>query len=910
MANIPIRDITQTGIPTATSNIVFDDGSMKKATVADLADGVRPVASQSEAQTGSDNSKTMSPLRVKQSIASEVGVTVASKSQGDAANTALQPAAIGSTVQAYDADLAAISGLSPANNDILQRKSGAWVNRTPAQVKADLSLSTVATSGSYNDLTDQPTIPAAGVPSGGTTGQVLGKTSGSDYAVTWVDTGAGDMIKASYDPTDVHADAFDSVNTKFNQIGPDPTTRPVESKLREVRTPGDFGAKGDGVTGYSGVCTASSTTFTDANAAFTSDDVGKAILITGGGASQARLLTTIAAVVSATSITLADAASTSINGTFYSYGHDDTDALVKLAAAYNTLGVSVHFPDTGAAYLCRADQVTFAPPPSYNFLNRTPPAITCDHSACVMAISGGAYLMRLGTDDSDYSGLLRGGYHKPPILDANNFPFTDGALYLPFFLDIYMDCKIFNAVSRYLKLGSTDAPASSAGLKGWRWYERQMAQWRRDSVSITNAVNPVVTFATPHGLWPTSGRRCMAMSFIGSPSGWNAIAGKSLDINITSATTVQILNVDSTSFGTFSGTAVCHLNVESQRISKPISGVTNANPTVVTTSVPHLLTTGDTVDISMIAGIPELCGQYTATVTSSTTFSIPVDRSAATTGYNTFGWAMQWVPFEDCDIGEFHQRSTDIDDTNMYVKHCRVGVYADPDFSGWDGKHVNGHFYSFPETCEILCAYRLGGNNTMTGVQVDGPFKHAFWFFASGNVSTGCNTNLGAIDGKDGYGTLGRVDSSASWVSQGDSLKGAPSARMYSDFCGTGSFTTDGTNTYSSVYSPQIEYGPGKRAAAIVMDMRSDTPISAFQAVNSARTTGGAAQGDRIVSFVRPVPLECYLETACAGDATTPSLVQEDITWVDRSVFQRRIISMYGGSPVDLQLVSATWRYP
>jgi hypothetical protein len=42
--------------------------------------------------------------------------------------------------QDSDADLTAISGLSPANDDLLQRKAGAWTNRTPAQVKTDLSL--------------------------------------------------------------------------------------------------------------------------------------------------------------------------------------------------------------------------------------------------------------------------------------------------------------------------------------------------------------------------------------------------------------------------------------------------------------------------------------------------------------------------------------------------------------------------------------------------------------------------------------------------------------------------------------------------------------------------------------------------------------------------------------------------
>lgn len=42
--------------------------------------------------------------------------------------------------QALNTDLTAISSLTPTNNDILQRKAGVWANRTPAQVKADLTL--------------------------------------------------------------------------------------------------------------------------------------------------------------------------------------------------------------------------------------------------------------------------------------------------------------------------------------------------------------------------------------------------------------------------------------------------------------------------------------------------------------------------------------------------------------------------------------------------------------------------------------------------------------------------------------------------------------------------------------------------------------------------------------------------
>ncbi len=42
--------------------------------------------------------------------------------------------------QPLDSDLTDIAALSPSNDDILQRKSGAWTNRTPAQFKTDLAL--------------------------------------------------------------------------------------------------------------------------------------------------------------------------------------------------------------------------------------------------------------------------------------------------------------------------------------------------------------------------------------------------------------------------------------------------------------------------------------------------------------------------------------------------------------------------------------------------------------------------------------------------------------------------------------------------------------------------------------------------------------------------------------------------
>ena len=51
--------------------------------------------------------------------------------------------------QPIDADLTAIAALSPSNDDVLQRKAGAWTNRTMAQLATDLGVPTLSGTNTW-----------------------------------------------------------------------------------------------------------------------------------------------------------------------------------------------------------------------------------------------------------------------------------------------------------------------------------------------------------------------------------------------------------------------------------------------------------------------------------------------------------------------------------------------------------------------------------------------------------------------------------------------------------------------------------------------------------------------------------------------------------------------------------------
>lgn len=173
MVNIPIRSIPGSlGTPNQATFLAMDNGiDMQRTTVQAVVEAGRPVASQAEAQAGADNSKVMTALRVSQAIS-----------------------AIGNPVFVPQSrEITAGAGLTGGGT--------LAANRTFALNSASIASLALA------DTAIQPGSNRL-VPAGGTTGQVLAKTSATDYATAWTAAGAGDMLKVAYDTAGFGVDAF------------------------------------------------------------------------------------------------------------------------------------------------------------------------------------------------------------------------------------------------------------------------------------------------------------------------------------------------------------------------------------------------------------------------------------------------------------------------------------------------------------------------------------------------------------------------------------------------------------------------------------------------------------------------------------------------------------------------------
>jgi len=181
--------------PVASEFMVVDNGvTVAKARIDKVVAGGRPLASKPEAEAGENTEKAMTPLTTKQSIAYEVGRTIASKAQGDLADTAVQPNDLATVATTGDYD--DLSG-KPTLGTAAAQNVEAFATATQGG-RADTALQpSDVGSMAYEDSASYAPISRA-MPPSGTAGQVLTKATGADYDTQWASIDATTAV--SYAP--------------------------------------------------------------------------------------------------------------------------------------------------------------------------------------------------------------------------------------------------------------------------------------------------------------------------------------------------------------------------------------------------------------------------------------------------------------------------------------------------------------------------------------------------------------------------------------------------------------------------------------------------------------------------------------------------------------------------------------
>lgn len=140
--------VSQGGTETDAGSVGGGGSGVVDAT--DTVKGIVELATDTETITGTDTVRAVTPfgLAAVTSTTARKGLieiaTEAEVTTGTDSTRAVTPATFAAVVaagyQPKDSDLTAIAALAPANDDIVQRKAGAWTNRTMAQLSTDLGI--------------------------------------------------------------------------------------------------------------------------------------------------------------------------------------------------------------------------------------------------------------------------------------------------------------------------------------------------------------------------------------------------------------------------------------------------------------------------------------------------------------------------------------------------------------------------------------------------------------------------------------------------------------------------------------------------------------------------------------------------------------------------------------------------
>jgi hypothetical protein len=354
-------------------------------------------------------------------------------------------------------------------------------------------------------------------------------------------------------------------------------------------------------------------------ATFTSADVGKKITIYGAGSTSQRLTTSISSVTNGTTIVVANAPTQSMSSAFQFlfYGTDQATALQHCSDAATLLAYTCVVPQ--GHYLVATGIVSLPPANSQsleNNLQEAPGLINIAQGATITAMASMNAIVTYGGIASDYSQILRSATFGGGTLDGN-FLANYGAD-VPFFIHVIRKNQVTkNTLLSGVRYGNPGSPQSSAGAVDQNnFHQRDIYNV---TISAVTKANPAVATCA----WDCGVSTGQIVSINSGGGTMTQLANKWYKATKVDATHIS-LGVDSSSWGTFTGTA--SMSVTMPSFSQPFTiyspGITNATPGVVTAV--NNYAGGEAVLVYNVGGMT-VDGAYTvcsSPAPTSTTFAL------------------------------------------------------------------------------------------------------------------------------------------------------------------------------------------------------------------------------------------------------------------------------------------------
>jgi hypothetical protein len=546
---------------------------------------------------------------------------------------------------------------------------------------------------------------------------------------------------------------------------------------------------------------------------FAVGDVGKDIVCTGiGSLENDAYAGVISGVSGGTTVTLIPPPALTMTAVSQrcAYGADQTINLQNAFTTGQTNGVGSYVP--GGIYLVNTP-LTCLPPVGYNNLGAAPPLCELAQGA-VLIYSGTGFatnFVTFGSLNSNFTGYVRNGLVQGGTINGN-FNVLN-CVYAPFFLDLTHTAQVTKNCIHGLQYGDVAAPQASGGVNELASYHTRDINYVAVA-SATAGANPVITTQWDHGF--TAGR----VVFFTGVAGSSNLGLTPYQITVTGARSFTLNNFTLT--GTVTAANVSE-NFPSMSIEQVVTNVTNTNPAVLTVA-PGAVANGEAVFVADI-GMSNAAGTgncidgvfASATLITSTTFSIPVDA----TGCGSFAadgfviaapnWTGSTNDNPPVDAWIYNANSTDMQYWGGEAYGVRAGVVNNPATSGYDGK-IQFHVYDYFENGELLTGYFGGGDNNFHGLQVDCPARFAAWLVGPRNTMVGSEMNCSGFSQlPNNEASFVRLDTFGFVGVLGGSIKGQSGASIRQEvsspyaqtaqFGNIGGYNRIGLSTYYTTYT-------------------------------------------------------------------------------------------------------------